>query len=210
MDVAITDFTVELGTLNINNLFTEDLEITDTLKISTLVQTLETFAKFIMLIDNSCSCEVMQPGINLLKMIPHTTAHKSVREKFDKIAILLINEQQKWSEIRSPLQLQKRKQIAIKSFAPKFQQNFAPDKHYDHDRDRAQEQKLKKEYKQEFKGAVRELRKDAVYLNKIRLDKKKEADAAYKKKIDGIMGNLVQQEGAMRGYEREIKKGKRK
>lgn len=39
---------------------------------------------------------------------------------------------------------------------------------------------------------------------------RKQKDAEYKKKMDKIMGQLASQEGAMRGYEREKKKSKRK
>ena len=107
---------------------------------------------------------------------------------------------------RRPLQLQKRKAIPIKTYVPKFHTSYSVDKRYDPDQIRAQEGKLKAEYKKEFKGAVRELRKDAAFLAREKLEKIKKGDAVYKKKMDQIVGQLAEQEGAMRGYEKAVKK----
>lgn len=111
---------------------------------------------------------------------------------------------------RRPLQLQKRKAMAIKSYVPKFHATYSIDKRYDPDRDRAEDSKNRAEYKKEFKGAVRELRKDAAFLARAKIDKIKESDASYKKKMDHIRGELSMQEGAMRGYEKLNNKAKGK
>jgi nucleolar protein 14 len=102
--------------------------------------------------------------------------------------------------------LQRKKAIPIKTYVPKFQQKYSIDRHYDPDRERASRNKEKAEYKKELKGAIRELRKDAAYLGREKLRSIKEKDAQYKKKMDKIVGQLAQQEGAMRGYEKETKK----
>ncbi len=83
-------------------------------------------------------------------------------------------------------------------------------KNYDPDRERAEETKLKRQHKRELKGAVRELKKDAEFIARERLHSIKEKDSEYKRKIGTIMGQLQSQEGAMRGYEREKKKIKRR
>ncbi|KAJ2997871.1 nucleolar complex protein 14 [Globomyces sp. JEL0801] len=111
---------------------------------------------------------------------------------------------------RKPLQLQKRKAIPIKTFAPKFHTTYSLDKKYDGDRARAEDSKAKAEYRKEFKGAIRELRKDAAYLGREKLERTKEKDRQYKKKMDKIKGSLAEQEGAMRGYEKLAKKDKKK
>ncbi|KAJ3397754.1 nucleolar complex protein 14 [Lobulomyces angularis] len=110
---------------------------------------------------------------------------------------------------RRPLQLQKRKPKAIATFVPKFSDNYSIDrKSNDPNKERNETQKLNRQYKKEFKGAQRELRKDGEFIAKRKFEEIKEKDAVYKKKIDGIMGNLANQEGAMRGYEKAKKKGK--
>ena len=69
---------------------------------------------------------------------------------------------------------------------------------------------MKFQHKQEFKGAIRELKKDAEFIARAKIAERKEKDTEYKKKMDKIMGQLTSQEGAMRGYEKEKKKTKRK
>ena len=118
---------------------------------------------------------------------------------------------------RKPLQLHKKKAVSIDTFLPKFIQEFnyfnysrySVDRKYDSNKSRLETQKLSRQYKKEFKGAARELKKDAHFISRHKLSSVKEKDLEYKKKMDVIMGQLANQEGAMRGYERE-KKRKRK
>lgn len=111
---------------------------------------------------------------------------------------------------RRPLELQKRKAVPIKTFVPKFHTSYSIDKRYDPDRARAEEGKLKAEYKKEFKGAVRELRRDAAFMVREKLAKIKKDDQEYNKKMNRIVGDLAAQEGSLRGMEKEQKKSSKK
>ncbi|KAI3633156.1 hypothetical protein MIR68_008694 [Amoeboaphelidium protococcarum] len=97
--------------------------------------------------------------------------------------------------IRLPLQLHKQKRHAVqKSLNPKFNEAFNPDRKYDPNAERAEAQKLKTLHAKEMKGAMRELRKDAAFLAKTRLEQIKEKDLEYNKMIKrvyGIIGNEV-------------------
>jgi nucleolar protein 14 len=105
---------------------------------------------------------------------------------------------------RRPLFLHDHKPLAIKTAIPKFEENFNPDKHYDPDRERAESNRLKKEYKREKKGAMRELRKDASFVAREKLREKKERDAEYEKKYKRLVAEIQSQEGrAANEYERE-------
>ena len=86
-------------------------------------------------------------------------------------------------ESRKPLALHNHRPLAIRTFIPKFEDNFAPWKHYDHDRERADSTRLRKEFKRERKGALRELRKDSRFIARTQLKDKKERDEAYEKKM---------------------------
>ena len=57
---------------------------------------------------------------------------------------------------------------------------------------------------------MRELRKDAAFVARKKRADQKVKDEEYKKKMDRVMGHLGSQEGAMRGYERETKKAKKR
>ncbi|KAJ5312888.1 hypothetical protein N7508_003718 [Penicillium antarcticum] len=105
---------------------------------------------------------------------------------------------------RRPLFLHDHKPLAIKTAIPKFEENFNPDKHYDPDRERAESNRLKKEFKREKKGAMRELRKDASFVAREKLREKKERDAEYEKKYKRLVAEIQSQEGrAANEYERE-------
>ena len=88
--------------------------------------------------------------------------------------------------------------------------SYSIDKRYDPDRERADSKKVAFQYKKEMKGAIRELRKDAKFIAHHEMKERKEKDVAYKARMNKIMGDLAQQEGAMRGYERQQKRAKGK
>jgi nucleolar protein 14 len=105
---------------------------------------------------------------------------------------------------RVPLQLQKKKPVAIPTYIPKFEESLyiADRGSKDPDRERAAEKSLKRKYKKEMKGAVRELRKDTEFVARKKLKDIKRGDLEYKKKIATIMGDLGNQEGDARRLEK--------
>lgn len=114
---------------------------------------------------------------------------------------------------RRPLELHHHRPLPIKSSVPKFEESFNPDKHYDPDRERAEASKLRAEYKREKKGALRELRKDASFLAREKLKRKKEADVAYETKQRRLIAEIQGEEGReANAYEREkrARKGARR
>ncbi|KAI4853866.1 Nop14-like protein, partial [Aureobasidium sp. EXF-8846] len=84
-------------------------------------------------------------------------ALKGQKKSYQHLSIMLSQARLR----RRPLELHHHRPLPVRTSIPKFEENFNPDKHYDPDRERADAAKLKKEYKRERKGAVRELRKDA-------------------------------------------------
>lgn len=111
---------------------------------------------------------------------------------------------------RRPLELHHHRPLAIKTFIPKFEETFDPDKHYDPDRERAELAKLKKEHKRERKGAMRELRKDANFMAREKLRVKKAKDEAYEKKFKRLVAEIQSEEGReSNNYEREKEARKR-
>lgn len=105
---------------------------------------------------------------------------------------------------RRPLELHNHRPLAIKTYIPKFEDDFDPDKHYDPDRERAELAKLKAEHKKERKGAMRELRKDANFMAREKLRLKKEKDAAYEKKYKRLVAEIQSEEGHQSNlYEKE-------
>ena len=96
-----------------------------------------------------------------------------------------------------------RKPAALKSFNPKYEEKFDPTASYDPDKERVHMQKLKAKLKREQKGAVRELKKDAAFIQaekeKKRREQKKEVADRLKRAVSGLSAqeqetNLLQQE----------------
>ncbi|KAI8906713.1 nucleolar protein 14, partial [Gorgonomyces haynaldii] len=205
-NLAIQDFSVPSIPLKLGSLLTEAVEWSDALRLSIMIQSFVVM-KQVCAGSTQGAVQLFDLTMTLLKQVPHKQMDKSSLKHLDAVALVLKQTMDDQLETQHPLQLQKRKQMAIKSFMPKFEKNYSVDrKSYDPNRDRIQKQKMQAEYKKEFKGAVRELRKDAQFIHKTRLDQTKQKDAEYKRKMDAIVGHLAQQEGAMRGYEREKKK----
>jgi len=111
---------------------------------------------------------------------------------------------------RRHTELHHHRPLAIKTYIPKFEETFDPDKHYDPDRERAEMAKLKKEHKRERKGAMRELRKDANFMAREKLRVKKAKDEAYEKKYKRLVAEIQSEEGReSNAYEREKSARKR-
>ena len=91
---------------------------------------------------------------------------------------------------RMPLALQAHKPIPIKTFAPRFEEDFAPGHHYDPDAERNASQKLKAMYKKERKGAIRELRKDNKFLAGEKAKEQADKDREYNAKMRRAEGEI--------------------
>lgn len=134
----------------------------------------------------------------------------SLGDRADKLQAKLERMVTVASLARRPLELHHHRPLAIKTFIPKFEETFDPDKHYDPDRERAELAKLKKEHKKERKGAMRELRKDANFMARENLRVKKAKDEAYEKKYKRLVAEIQSEEGReANNYEREKNARKR-
>ena len=104
---------------------------------------------------------------------------------------------------RRALRLQAHRALSIASYAPKFdQQSFDPSRATDPDTERAQAAKLRAMLKKERKGAIRELRKDAQFLAEERDQRRVAEDAAYKKKMDKIVGGIQEERSEQKQLDR--------
>ncbi|CAH0026676.1 unnamed protein product [Clonostachys rhizophaga] len=147
----------------------------------------------------------------VLEVIKHLNAKacrshlpSELRDRTEKLQVKLERMMKISGISRRPLELHHHKPLAIKTYVPKFEETFDPDKHYDPDRERAELAKLKKEHKRERKGAMRELRKDANFMARENLRIKKAKDEAYEKKYKRLVAEIQSEEGReANAYERE-------
>ncbi|CAK7266094.1 nucleolar complex protein 14 [Sporothrix epigloea] len=135
----------------------------------------------------------------------------AVNKEIDRLATQIDATQRAAHLARRPLELHHHRPLAIRTFVPRFEDEFDPDKHYDPDRERAEASKLKAEFKRERKGAMRELRKDAHFMQREKLKIKKAKDAAYEKKYKRLVAEIQGSEGReANAYERVRQARKRK
>ncbi|CCF56398.1 hypothetical protein KAFR_0B01000 [Kazachstania africana CBS 2517] len=112
-----------------------------------------------------------------------------------------------------PLTLQNHKPVSIPSHAPKFEENFNPDKKsYDPDATRNEINKMKAQLKKERKFTMKEIRKDTRFEARQRIDQKKKEHSEYHAKMAHIYNTITTEEGAEKNkYEREkaLRRGKK-
>lgn len=163
--------------------------------------------------EKSAFCEVFATVYSTLRFLEKCGKfNDNTRDKIRSVANKVHEHLLKSVSTRKPLRLHKHRPLAIKTFIPKFEESYNPDKHYDPDRDRAETSKLKAEHKRERKGAMRELRKDANFIARESLKEKKERDSAYEKKYKRLVADIQGEEGReSKNYEREkrMRKGRK-
>lgn len=109
---------------------------------------------------------------------------------------------------RKPLTLQEHRLLAIKTFAPKFEENFNPDKKsYDVNRERQEVNKMKAQIKKEKKLALKDIRKQTKFVARQQIVEKKQMYLDYHRKMANIVNSISTVEGAEKNqYEREKKR----
>lgn len=170
--------------------------------------------------SKSASSEVFEQAQAVLHFVSRSCTSNKKKNSFptstldtfqitlDRISTLLSQSR----VARRPLLLHNHKPLAVKTAIPKFEESFNPDKHYDPNRERAELNRLKAEFKRERKGAMRELRKDANFVAREKLREKKEKDAEYERKYKRLVAEVQNEEGReANAYEREkrMRQGKR-
>jgi nucleolar protein 14 len=114
-------------------------------------------------------------------------------------------------QARKPLRLQAHKPIPIPTYIPKFEttsSNYL--RRQDPDHEKNETSKLRNQYKQERKGAIRELRKDARFLAVVEQKKQIEKDRAYNERMRRVFGSIEGERAEEKAMEREKAKDKRR
>ncbi|TFK25980.1 nucleolar protein 14 [Coprinopsis marcescibilis] len=112
---------------------------------------------------------------------------------------------------RQPLHLQAHKPIPIPTYVPKFEttsSNYLRQRDPDYERNEAA--RLKTQYKQEKKGAIRELRKDARFLASVEHQKQTEKDRSYNDRMKRVFASIEPERAEQKAAEREKSKEKRR
>lgn len=100
----------------------------------------------------------------------------------------------------------KKKPIPLKLLTPKIVEVLDYGKKRGSTREERERERLKHKHKKEFKGALREIRKDTRFLAREKLNEVMNRDAERKRKVKELFGSLATQEGEWKALKRKKRK----
>ncbi|XP_043090353.1 nucleolar protein 14 [Puntigrus tetrazona] len=106
----------------------------------------------------------------------------------------------------APLVFKKKKPVPLKLFTPKIVQILDYGKKRGNTREEKEHERLKHKYKREFKGALREIRKDSRFLAREKLQDVLNRDSERKRRVKELYGSLATQEGEWKALKRKKRK----
>lgn len=149
--------------------------------------------------------EIVAPFVSLLEEVKDTKP----KSEFISKTYEMLKKQAGFSLAeKKPLTMQSHRPIAIKTVAPKFDENYSLDrKSYNDAPEIAERRKLQAELKKEKKAAMRDIRKDSRFVAREKLQRKITQDSAYHANLARLERSIQTEEGAEKNkYEREKKK----
>ncbi|CAI5783569.1 Uncharacterized protein PODLI_1B029128 [Podarcis lilfordi] len=143
--------------------------------------------------------EIMQPIQMLLRrQMPMIRYPQHLQELFDSVLKQLESKGQ-----RCPLVCEKKKPVPLKLFTPKIVKVLEFGRKQESNKKEQERKRLIHKHKREFKGAVREIRKDNQFLARMQLAETMERDSERKRKVKQLFRSLAQQEGDWKAMKRK-------
>ncbi|QLQ79153.1 hypothetical protein HG537_0B05010 [Torulaspora globosa] len=179
-------------------------KLKDKLKCTLLMNILESLKTTISLIWKELPA-FQEITLNIVKLLEEYVTKFSTLKPAQQILDRI--EKLRGFNDHTPLTLQHHKPLSIPSHAPKFEENFNPDKKsYDPDKTRSEINKMKSLLKKERKFTMKEIRKDTKFEARQRIATQKESAAQYHSKMAHIINTISTEEGSEKNkYEREKK-----
>ncbi|XP_067885088.1 nucleolar protein 14 [Heterodontus francisci] len=137
------------------------------------------------------------------------TSHLPVNEYPTKLQELYhetLKEVQDRPTCYRPLELEKKKPVPLKLFTPKIVEISDYGRKRGGTQRERERMRLVHKHKREFKGAIREIRKDAQFLARQRFSDIMEGDVERKRKVKMLFHNLATQEGEWKAMKRKKRK----
>lgn len=155
--------------------------------------------------------ELYQPVLDILRKLDITKLSEGVRMQASSLQDRLTRLLKFSRQARRPLLLQAHKPIPIPTYIPKFESRSSSYlRRHDPDHERNEASKLRYQLKQEKKGAIRELRKDAKFLAAVEHKQQTEKDRAYKDHMNKAFSSLEGERAEQKAMDREKAKEKRR
>ncbi|XP_022618566.1 nucleolar protein 14 [Seriola dumerili] len=153
--------------------------------------------------DLTCFPQIFQPIRTLLSK--HLSA-QTLPEPFQELHSEILEAISSAPVSHSTLVFEKKKPIPLKLLTPKIVEVLDYGKKRGSSREEKERERLKHKYKKEFKGALREIRKDSRFLAREKLNEVMNRDAERKRKVKELFGSLATQEGEWKALKRKKRK----
>ncbi|XP_028658093.2 nucleolar protein 14 [Erpetoichthys calabaricus] len=148
--------------------------------------------------------KIFQPITTLIeKHLPVTIYPVYLQELIENI----LQEVKSRPSLYVPLVFDKQKPVPLKLYTPKIVQILDNGRRRGGTKKEQEKQRLIHKYKKEFKGAIREIRRDSQFLAREKLSEIMERDAERKRKVKQLFGNLATQEGEWKALKKKKMKG---
>ncbi|KAK7493223.1 hypothetical protein BaRGS_00015560 [Batillaria attramentaria] len=165
--------------------------------ISTCVHLLQEFSHLYSKLP--ATPQVFAPVLNMLKKLPTSLYPQGVKESVDMLVATLEKDA---TRPLTPLTVEKKRPQPLKMFEPRVEEVFDGKKKRKGSRELLEKQRLQHKVKREFKGALREIRKDSCFLAKQQLQDTLEKDNERKRKLSRLYADLSTQEGEFKALKR--------
>ncbi|XP_063066733.1 nucleolar protein 14 [Engraulis encrasicolus] len=181
---------------------TTDLE-KDHHRLSLLDTCLDLVKRFAMLYKDTPSFfHIFRPIRMALQQLPLQSFPSALQERHTEVLELLPETPAQ----QPPLVFDKKKPIPLKMLTPKIVEVLDYGKKRGNTKEQREQERLKHKYKKEFKGALREIRKDSRFLAQEKLSDIMKRDSERKRKVKELMGSLSTQEGEWKAMKKMKKK----
>ncbi|KZP00134.1 Nop14-like protein [Calocera viscosa TUFC12733] len=154
--------------------------------------------------------ELFEPTVEVLNAL-HQEKYSDGLKKLHSQAVDGLTRMLKVAaQTRRPLRLQAHKPIPIATYIPKFDEGHRWTKRHDPDAERNAASKLRAQYKQERRGAMRELRKDNRFLANEKMKRQLEKDRGYNERMRKVEGTITEERHEEKMWEKEKMRQKRR
>ncbi|KAJ1213882.1 hypothetical protein NDU88_001512 [Pleurodeles waltl] len=147
--------------------------------------------------------EIFQPINSLLTNNPQSA---ELPNQLQNVIRNVLQDIQSKDKCEDALVFEKKKPVPLKLYTPKIMEVLDFTKKQGSSREERERKRLIHKHKREFKGAVREIRKDSQFLARQQISEVMERDAERKRKVKELFNSLSAQEGEWKAMKR--KKGR--
>ncbi|KAM9734391.1 nucleolar protein 14 [Menidia menidia] len=131
---------------------------------------------------------------------------QTLPESLQELSSTILNAIRNAAAPHRRLVFEKKKPIPLKLLTPKIVEVLDYGKKRGSTREEREKERLKHKYKKEFKGALREIRKDSRFLAREKLGEVMKRDDERKRKVRELFGSLATQEGEWKALKRRKRK----